>query len=257
MMRAHGLSLAIGDRTLLRGLDWHAEPGQCWALIGRNGAGKSTLLRTLAGLAAPQAGHVELGGRPLSAWSLIGRARQCGYLPQGRSDSFGYRAIDTVLAARYAQASAGFWDGDADHAAAMQALADVDVEDLAARDVRTLSGGERQRVAIAALLVQDTPLMLLDEPANALDLAHQMSLMALLERLTRERGKTMVMVSHDLNLAARVASHALLLMQDGGWLAGPCATTMTADALSACLGHAVEAVPHRGRTLFIPSETSS
>lgn len=256
MMRAHGLSLTIGERTLLRGLDWHAEPGQCWALIGRNGAGKSTLLRALAGLAAPQAGHVELSGRPLSGWSLIERARQCGYLPQGRSDSFGYRAIDTVLAARYAQASAGFWDGDADHAAAMQALADVDVDDLAARDVRSLSGGERQRVAIAALLVQDTPLMLLDEPANALDLAHQMSLMALLERLTRERGKTMVMVSHDLNLAARVASHALLLMHDGSWLAGPSATTLTADALGACLGHAVEAVPHRGRTLFIPSETS-
>ena len=256
MMRMHGLSLAIGDRTLVRGLDWHVGNAQSWVVIGRNGAGKSTLLRALAGLAAPTAGHVELDGRPLSAWSLIDRARRCGYLPQGRSDSFGYRAIDTVLAARYARADAGYWDGEADHAAAMQALTELDVDGLAGRDVRTLSGGERQRVAIAALLVQDTPLMLLDEPANALDLAHQMSLMDLLARLTRERGKTLVMVSHDLNLSARVASHALLLMGDGGWLAGPCGSTMTADALGACLGHAVEAVSHRGRTLFIPSETS-
>jgi iron complex transport system ATP-binding protein len=257
MMRVDGLSLRIGDRTLVNALDWAIAPGECWALIGRNGAGKSTLLRALAGLVEPQAGHVELAGRRLSKWSLMERARQCGYLPQGRSDSFGYRAIDTVLAARYAQASAGFWDGAADHAAAMQALTELDVDGLAGRDVRTLSGGERQRVAIAALLVQDTPLMLLDEPANALDLAHQMSLMHLLEQLAHQRGKTIVMVSHDLNLAARVASHALLLMGDGEWLAGPCASTMTADALGACLGHAVEAVPHRGRTLFIPSETHS
>jgi iron complex transport system ATP-binding protein len=256
MMQAHAVSLAIGDRTLVRALDWRVGPGESWVVIGRNGAGKSTLLRALAGLAAPAAGHVDLDGRALSSWSLIERARRCGYLPQGRTDSFGYRAIDTVLAARYAQADAGYWDGAADHAAAMQALTDLDVDGLAGRDVRTLSGGERQRVAIAALLVQDTPLMLLDEPANALDLAHQMALMDLLARLTRDRGKTLVMVSHDLNLAARVATHALLLMGDGAWLAGPCATTMTADALGTCLGHAVEAVPHRGRTLFIPSETS-
>ena len=91
---------------------------------------------------------------------------------------------------------------------------------LAQRDVRTLSGGERQRVAIAALLAQDTPLLLLDEPANALDLAHQVSVMRLLARLCREQGKTVVMVGHDLNLAHSVATHALLLMGDGAWLAG-------------------------------------
>ncbi|MGV8898873.1 MAG: ABC transporter ATP-binding protein [Burkholderiaceae bacterium] len=256
-MRTFNLKLNIGARLLLDTLDWHIAAGQCWCVIGRNGAGKSTLLRTLAGLRQPDGGRIELGGKPLSDWPLAALARERAYLPQSRSDAFGYSVIETVLTARHPYHADRYWEASDDHRAAHQALQAMEVDQLAERDVRTLSGGERQRVAIAALLAQDTPLLLLDEPANALDLAHQVSVMGLLARLCREQGKSAVMVGHDLNLAHGVASHALLLMGDGRWQAGPVAEVMQPAILSRCLGHPIEAVQHGKRTIFIPVEETT
>lgn len=253
-MRTHELSLRIGARELVSRLAWQIEPGQCWAVIGRNGAGKSTLLRTLAGLRQPDGGMVQIDGRALADWPLLELARQRAYLPQGRSDAFGYRAIDTVLAARHPFMATRYWDADSDYRTAHAALQMLDAGGLAERDVRTLSGGERQRVAIAAVLAQETPLILLDEPASALDLAHQVGVMELLLRLRRMENKAIVMVSHDLNMAHGVATHALLLMENGQWQAGPVAQVMQTDLLGACLGYPIEAVQHGSRTLFIPME---
>ncbi len=254
MMRTINLQLRMGARILVDRLDWQIEPGQCWCVIGRNGAGKSTLLRTLAGLRRPDGGSVQMQGRALSDWPLPALARERAFLPQARNDAFGYRVIETVLTARHPYHADRYWEGSDDHQAAYAALQAMEVADLAQRDVRTLSGGERQRVAIAALLAQDTPLLLLDEPANALDLAHQVSVMGLLARLCRDQGKTAVMVGHDLNLAHSVASHALLLMGDGEWLAGTVAEVMRADILSRFLGHPIEAIQHGKRSIFIPIE---
>ncbi|MES2538497.1 MAG: ABC transporter ATP-binding protein [Pseudomonadota bacterium] len=253
-MRTVKLDLRIGQRVLVKSLDWQIKAGECWCVIGRNGAGKSTLLRTLAGLRQPDGGSVQVGQRPLPEWPLQELARERAFLPQGRIDAFGYRAIDTVLSARHPFQDAGYWESDADYQAAYTALQALDVADLAERDVRTLSGGERQRVAIAAALAQDTPLLLLDEPANALDLAHQVSVMALLARLRRQSGMAVVMVSHDLNLAHSVATHALLLMGDGQWQAGPVGEVMLAPILSRCLGHPIEIVRHGSRLIYIPTE---
>jgi len=254
MMRTLDLSLQAGSRRLLENLNWQIAAGQCWCVIGRNGAGKSTLLRTLAGLRQADAGTVQLRGRPLHDWPLLALARERAFLPQGRSDAFAYRVIETVLAARHPYHDAQYWESDGDFRMARAALQAMDVAELAERDVRTLSGGERQRVAIAAALAQDTSLLLLDEPANALDLAHQVGVMGLLARLCRDQDKAVVLVSHDLNLAHSVASHALLLMGDGQWQAGPVAEVMQAPILSRCLGHPIEAVPHGNRTIFIPIE---
>lgn len=252
-MQTKALTLRAGARVLLDQLAWQVEPGQCWCVIGRNGAGKSTLLRTLAGLRQPDGGTVMIEGRPLRDWGLAELARRRAYLPQGRSDAFGYRAIDTVLAARHPCHDGSYWDADADRRAALDALAALDADHLALRDVRSLSGGERQRVAIAAALAQDTRFLLLDEPASALDLAHQVGVMRLLARLTGDR-RGIVLVSHDLNLAHEVATHALLLMGDGGWHAGTAQDSMQPALLGACLGYPVEAVQHKGRTIFIPEE---
>ncbi len=253
-MQTRDLSLRIGDRQLVAGLDWAVQAGQCWCLIGRNGAGKSTLLRTLAGLRRPDSGTLDIDGRALPDWPLPQLARRRAYLPQGRTDAFGYRAIETVLAARHPYQDNRYWDADADYQAAQAALRALDVDALAERDVRTLSGGERQRVAIAAVLAQDTPLLLLDEPASALDLAHQVGVMELLARLCRTQNKAVVLVSHDLNLAHGVATHALLLMGDGQWQAGPVEEVMQAAILSRCLGYPIETVRHGKRTIYIPSE---
>jgi iron complex transport system ATP-binding protein len=252
MISTHGLRLQVGSRILVDQLDWRVAAGECWCVIGRNGAGKSTLLRALAGLRQPDAGSVAIGGRPLAEWPLEALARQRAYLPQTRSDAFSYRVLETVLAARHPYHAQRYWENSDDHAIAIAALASMEVAELAQRDVRSLSGGERQRVAIAAMLAQDTPLLLLDEPANALDLAHQVSMMRLIAGLCREQGKTAITIGHDLNLAQQACSHALLLMGDGSWEAGAIGDVMTAPALSRYLGHPIEIVAHGGRRIFVP-----
>jgi iron complex transport system ATP-binding protein len=252
MISTHALGLKIGSRTLVDKLDWTVRPGECWCVIGRNGAGKSTLMRTLAGLRQPDSGSVSVDGRPLADWPLDELALKRSYLPQSRSDAFSYRVLETVLAARHPYHGQRYWEGSDDHAIAMSALASMEVAELAQRDVRSLSGGERQRVAIAAMLAQDTPLLLLDEPANALDLAHQVSMMRLVGKLCRAQGKTAVMIGHDLNLAQQACSHVLLLMGDGSWEAGPIDQVMTAEALGRYLGHPIEIVMHGGQRIFVP-----
>ena len=257
MITIRQLSLKAGARTLVSALDLDVGRGECWCVIGRNGAGKSTLMRALAGLRLPDAGTISIGGRALADWPLEDLARERAFLPQSRSDAFAYRAIETVLAARHPYHANRYWEGSDDYAIAQAALASMEVADLAERDVRTLSGGERQRVAIAAMLAQDTPLLLLDEPANALDLAHQSGVMRLLAKLCREQGKTAVMIGHDLNLAHQASSHALLMMGDGEWQAGPVADVMQAPVLSRYLGHPIEVVHHGSRRIFIPSEETT
>lgn len=257
MISTLDLSLSIGTRTLVRGLNWSAQAGECWSIIGRNGAGKSTLMRTLAGLRQPSCGTVLVRGRALPDWPLEALARERAFLAQARHDAFAYTVIDSVLSARHPYHDRRYWEGSDDHRIALQSLAAMEVEALAGRDVRSLSGGERQRVAIAALLAQETPLLLLDEPANALDLAHQVSVMGLLARLCREQGRTVVMIGHDLNLAARISSHVLLLMGDGRWQAGESEQTMQPALLGDYLGHPIEMLEHGGRRIFIPKENSA
>ncbi len=252
MMRVHALRLHAGDKVLIELLDWQVRPGECWCVIGKNGAGKSTLLRTLAGLREPDGGTVFIQDSLLQDWHLMPLARLRAYLPQSRTDAFGFCAMETVLAARHPYHSGSRWESTEDYQIAMQALQSMEVAELASRDVRTLSGGERQRVAIAALLAQNAQLLLLDEPANALDLGHQVNTMALFSRLCREQNKAIVMVGHDLNLAHSVATHALLLMGDGWWRAGTVEDVMTERLLSICLGYPVERIVHKERVIYVP-----
>jgi iron complex transport system ATP-binding protein len=254
ILSTRALTLTAGGRTLVRGLTWQVRPGECWSIIGRNGAGKSTLIRTLAGLHPPAAGAVELKGRAIDAWPPAELARERAYLPQARHDAFAYTAFETVLAARHPYHANRYWEGSDDHHAAMRALAALDAAGLARRDVRTLSGGERQRVAIAALLAQDTPLLLLDEPANALDLAHQVRTMHLLARLCRAQGRTVVMIGHDLTLACGVSTHALLLDGIGAWHAGPVDEVMQPALLGRVLGHPIDVIERGARRIFIPHD---
>jgi iron complex transport system ATP-binding protein len=254
MIEATDLTLEAGGRLLVKDLAWQVRAGECWCVLGPNGAGKSTLLRTVAGLRKPDGGSIRLDGRELAAWPLPDLARVRAFLPQSRGDAFAYSVIDTVLVARHPWQAGRYWEGDDDHAAAERALAQLDVLHLAARDVRTLSGGERQRVAIAALLAQDTPLLLLDEPTAALDLAHQVAVANLLANLCRDGQRAVVQVGHDLNLARASCTHALLLMGEGRWKAGPVGEVMTPALLGECLRYPVAAVEYGGGTVFVPEK---
>lgn len=257
VLRTENLRLQAGQRVLAQSLTWHLGAGECWCIIGRNGAGKSSLLKTLAGTRDIEAGQVYFDHRALADWDLFELARYRAYLPQARVDAFAYRALETVLSARHPYQDSHFWESGDDLQICLDAMRRLDVEDLAQRDVRSLSGGERQRVAIAALLAQDAQLLLLDEPATALDLAHQVSVMHILAEQCHAKNKTVVMVSHDVNLSFQIATHALLMMPDGQTVLGAKDEVMSAAALSACLGHPIERFEHGNQTLFMPSVATS
>ena len=141
MIRTYQLGLKAGTRCLVENLTWHIKDGECWSVIGRNGAGKSTLLRALAGLREPDAGHVTIQGRALVDWPLEELARERAFLAQARHDAFSYRVIETVLSARHPYHDNHYWEGSDDQRIALAALASMEVEQLAERDVRSLSGG--------------------------------------------------------------------------------------------------------------------
>jgi iron complex transport system ATP-binding protein len=189
------------------------RPGEFAFVIGPNGSGKSTLLRVLAGLLEPDAGHVQLEGRPLSAISARERARRIALVPQYLPVLPEVLVADFVLSGRYARVPR--WtalDAD-DREIAARALLDCDAAELAGRGMDELSGGQRQRVLLARAVAQEAVVLLVDEPTNALDPEHQIQVLDLLARLTCA-GRAVLVVSHDLNLASQYATR-LVLLDDG------------------------------------------
>ncbi len=252
LLRVSGLTLRVGARTLVRELSFRLGPGEVWCLLGPNGVGKSTFLHTVVGLREPQGGAVELAGRTLDAWSPGEAARLRGFLPQTLHDAFSASVVDSVMLGRHPYLARWQWEDEGDREIALAALQAVDLGGVEQRDGLTLSGGERQRVALAALLAQDPPLLLLDEPLSHLDLRHQLMVLEYLGRLARERGKGVLFTVHDLNLAARFAGHALLLTPQGTVRQGPIGEVMTEPDLWCAFGHRVARIEAAGRTLFIP-----
>ncbi|MEZ5611056.1 MAG: ABC transporter ATP-binding protein [Rhodocyclaceae bacterium] len=251
LLEAEDLAIRIGGRWLCCEFSLTLRPGECLALLGPNGAGKTTLLHTLAGLRPPGAGEVRVGGKPYAAWPGGTVACFRGLLAQQQPDHFAASVLDTVLVGRHPHLGRWDWESAEDLRIARAALAAVGLDGFEARDVLTLSGGERQRVAIAALLAQQPQLLLLDEPLNHLDLHYQIAVLELFRREAAS-GRAVVMVMHDINLAARYADHVILLDGKGGVEAGSAAQILQAPRLSHAFGHPLRAVADGVRTFFIP-----
>lgn len=251
LFETRDLVLQVGERVLVRDLSFRLNAGEVWCLLGPNGAGKTTFLHTAVGLREPQGGAIRLAGRPLRHWSPDEAARLRGFLPQSVHDAFSASVLDSVMLGRHPYHMRWQWEGKDDREIAFAALKAVDLVGFEERDILTLSGGERQRVALAALLAQDAPLLLLDEPVSHLDLHHQVLMLTCLGDLARERGKGVLFTIHDLNLAARFASHALILTPAGTVRQGPFDAVMTEADLWCAFGHRVARVEAAGRTLFI------
>ncbi len=250
LLACSNLAVGIGARRFCAGLAFAVAPGERWAIVGPNGAGKTTLLRTLAGLAAPRAGSIAIGGHALAALAPRERARRIAWLPQDSNDAFATTVLATVLVACHPRLAWLQWESDADVERAHASLAAFGVDDLASRDVRTLSGGERRRVALSALVLQDTPLWLLDEPSSHLDLGQQdAALAAVCERVTRE-GRGAVMVLHDLHLAARYCNRVIALGH-GRADVGPAEAMLTVERMSALFGRPLVELSDGVRRSFV------
>jgi iron complex transport system ATP-binding protein len=244
--------IAAADRILIERLSLEVHAGESWCVLGPNGSGKSTLLHALAGLRAPQAGSIAFCGRPWSEWKARAGARKRGLLLQQQSDAFSASVLETVLVGRHPHIGRFGWEGEDDRQHATRALARMDLSALAARDVLTLSGGERQRVALAALLAQDPDLFLLDEPSAHLDLAHQAAVFEHFAALVRDEGRTLLFATHDYNLAARFATHALLLNGRGEALSGLAPSLLETENLSRLFAFPLVRVDAQGAPGFVP-----
>jgi iron complex transport system ATP-binding protein len=231
-----GVSFAYGSREVLGGLDLTIEAGARTAIIGPNGAGKSTLLRLMAGALPPDAGTIRLDGLELGRLRGRDRARRLAFVPQETRIVFDFTALEVVLMGRAPRLGLLGIEGRHDIEVALGALAATDARTLADRPVSQLSSGERQRVLLARALAQEPDTILLDEPTAYLDLGHQARVHALLEKENRERGTTIVFVSHDLNLAAAHATRIVLLSAGRIAADGPPRSVITPDRLRAAYG---------------------
>lgn len=242
------LRLQAGGRALSAELRLQVLPGQRWGLIGRNGAGKSTLLRLLAGLSPAGRQQVRIGAQRLDRLSPAQLARRRAYLPALPHDRFGIRVLDAVL---LAQREAGV-------AQALHWLQRLDAQDLAQRSLLCLSAGERQRVALAQVLAQETPLLLLDEPASFQDPRHQAWLLRLLrDHVPATAARALVFSAHDVNWVAALATHVLALLPDLRWVAGSAGEVLRAATLEAAYGCAWERVAGSAGDLWLPLDNGS
>ncbi len=211
LLAVRGVDFGYGGAFRLEDVSFEVERAEVFAVIGPNSSGKTTLIRLLTKVHEPQRGEIRLGGIALGRLSRRALARQVAVVPQELTLAFPLTVEELALMGRHPHAEGRFFEGPEDLARAWEAMALAGVLDLGQQPLDTLSGGERQRAVLARALAQEPRLLLLDEPTSHLDLRHQREIVGLLRRLNRERALTVVLVSHDLNLAGEVADRLLLL----------------------------------------------
>ncbi|MCL7380203.1 ABC transporter ATP-binding protein [Streptomyces sp. 35G-GA-8] len=253
-LTARELTLAYEDRTVVHELDLAVPDGRVSVIVGPNACGKSTTLRALGRLLRPRGGSVLLDGTELARIPTRSIARSIGLLPQSPVAPEAITVADLVSRGR--QPHQRWWQqwSDEDERAVTDAMERTDVTALADRSVDELSGGQRQRVWIAMALAQETDLLLLDEPTTFLDIAHQVEVLDLVRRLNHDQGRTVVIVLHDLNQAARYADH-LIAMKAGRIVAeGRPAEVVTAELVREVFGLESVVVPDpvTGSPLVVP-----
>jgi iron complex transport system ATP-binding protein len=251
---AESLTLGYHEAVVIDSLDLVVPPGRITAIVGANACGKSTLLRSMSRLLGPRGGQVLLDGKAVHKMPAKELARTLGLLPQSPIAPEGITVGDLVGRGRHPhQRLFARWSREDDVAVA-EALEATQTVELADRPVDELSGGQRQRVWIAMALAQRTDVLLLDEPTTFLDVSHQVDVLDLLTSLNHSRGTTIVMVLHDLNLAARYADHLVALAGGGVHAAGTAEEVLTPETVQAVFGlpSMIITDPVSGKPLMLP-----
>lgn len=231
LVESRGLRADYGRMPALRGLDASFPEGEIVAVMGENGSGKSTLLKVIARIVPAAGGELLIEGRPLEQMPRRETARRIAYVPQSLDLVFPIRSLDLVLQGRAPHDRAFSADSPEDLARAREAMRSCDVEALAERDASALSGGEQRRVFLARALAQEAGIWLLDEPASGLDPRHRLEFLEILLRTHRERGTTVLLVTHELDLAGDIADRILLLRGGRTLAEGPPADVLTEENL--------------------------
>lgn len=250
LFSCNNIRVDVSGRTLVDALNFAVGRGELLAVLGQNGSGKSLTMHTFAGLRPATSGQVFLGEQDVAGSSRQEIAKQLALLPQHVDDIFPATVLDTAMIGRHPHIGRFQWESAEDFEIGRAALASVDLEDLARRDVLTLSGGERRRLAIAQVLTQQPDVYLLDEPTNHLDPQHQLDAL----RLFRERadtGAAVIASLHDVNLAVRYADRCLLLYGDGRWDIGATDDVLDEHRLTELYAIPMESVAWRSTRLFV------
>jgi ABC-type cobalamin/Fe3+-siderophores transport system ATPase subunit len=249
MVEVRGVGFGYAGSFRLADVSLEVEAGEIFGVVGPNSAGKTTLLRLLSKVHEPETGEIRLGGTPLARLSRREVARRTAVVPQELALAFPFTVEELALMGRYPHTVGRLFETPDDFACARAAMALAGVLDLAGHSVDVLAGGERQRALLARALAQEPCLLLLDEPTSHLDLRHQREIVGLLRRLNRERGMTIVFVSHDLNLAAEIADRLLVLVSGRVVRIGTPADVLDERTLEAAYGCPVwvEKSPGSGR----------
>jgi ABC-type cobalamin/Fe3+-siderophores transport system ATPase subunit len=254
VLRADAVSFAYDATEVLHEVSFAVPRGRIVGLLGPNGSGKTTLLRVMAGILSPRGGRMQLDDADIARLSRREIARRIAVVPQETHSTFDFNVLEIVLMGRYPHLGAFELEGATDLSIARDALAATGTLALEHRLFATLSGGEKQRVVIAGALAQASDVLLLDEPTASLDLGYQLEIAALLTALNRDRGTTMVVSTHDLNLAAALCSE-LVLIRDGAIVCeGPTDTVLTTANVRALYGVDAEVAyhPRAGHVTVVP-----
>ena len=254
MLHVRDLTVSYGAATIIDGLGLDVPRGGVTTIVGPNGCGKSTLLRAVAGLIPRERGEVVLDGRNTAEMKRREIARTLAVLPQTPVAPDGLTVRDLVGRGRHPHQTWLRQTSEEDSAVVDEVMELTQVSEFAERPLERLSGGQRQRAWIAMVLAQDTPLVLLDEPTTYLDLSHSVELLALIRRLADDMGRTVVMVLHDLNLAARFSDQLVVMkggeVQAAGTPAEVVSEQLLADVFS--LPAVVAEDPVAGGPLIVP-----
>ena len=238
--------------TVLRDISFEVKPGTFLAIAGPNGAGKSTLLNLMCGALAPKSGDVRIDAAAMESYSSESLAAKVAVVRQEFVPIFGFSVIEMVLMARTPHFGTMGFESETDRRIVNDALEATDTARFASRALTSLSGGERQRVFIARALAQDSPVLLLDEPTNFLDLKHQVGIYDLLKAAQLEKGRTIVAVTHDINLASQYCDEILLLGADSSYRIGTTEAVLAPEQIRKVFGVDVFAGEVGQEKFFIP-----